>query len=292
MNKIQDILKWWRRYDNLRIRISTISKSYELHLSMEMLPHLLGLHYGTSKNIKGYRLYNLFKDNTDEEIYENIRNHNKDKVSSVKNRINYFEFFMKNLEKAELYENVHPDTKIKSTFFMVEIESGKYLQLGIVENEYMDYMETFIVRDDDKYIKTSPTKERVTAIERYEEDRIVPFSFDENKNDKLLKEYYNTNNLVSKWKIVASEHSNLSSYYPGRELDNKLLGELMYLDKQQAADSVGTCRFYFERYNKGVKESLNFDIGKGADNKAVLKELASGIAKETKANKSRQEPEI
>lgn len=190
MNKIQEILKLWRIYDNLRIRISTISKSYELHLSMEMLPHLLGLHYGTSKNIKGYRLYKFFEDKGDEEIYENIRNHNKDKVYSVKNRINYFEYFMRNLEKAELYENVHPDTKIKSTFFMVEIERGKYLQLGIVENEYMDYMETFIVRDDDKYIKTSPIKEQVTAIERYENDKLVPFSFDEEKNEKLLAEYH------------------------------------------------------------------------------------------------------
>lgn len=133
-------------------------------------------------------MYHAIKNLSDEEIYKNIEKNNPNRLELVKSRVEHFKYFMENLENAYLYEQTHPETKIKSDYLLVDMRDGNYLQLGIGNNGLEDYFETFIVRHDDHYFKDSQIKEQVEGLYRLDESMTpVPFSFDVERN-RLLEE--------------------------------------------------------------------------------------------------------
>ena len=58
--------------------------------------------------------------------------------------------------------------------------------------EKKDFLKTYFVEPNNEYFKNSNIVELVRSIERYDEKEkiYVPFSFDEEKNKKLLEEFY------------------------------------------------------------------------------------------------------
>lgn len=186
---IREIIDWFSHFNKYDVIIKTKSKEFEIEMKDRNLPHLLGLHYSSDRPLKGRRLLNAIKNLSDQEIYGNIEKYNPSRLEMVKSRIDYFKYFMENLENAYLYEQSHPDTKIKSEFLLVDMEDGNYLHLGIGNNGIEDYLETFIVRHDDSYFKSSQIKEQVEGLYRLDELMIpVPFSFDLEKNRALEEE--------------------------------------------------------------------------------------------------------
>lgn len=185
-NRIKEILNWFSNFNKTDVVIKTESKEFEIGLRNSTLPHLLGLHYSSERPLKGSRLYNAIKRLSDEQIYHNIEQHHPSKLEMVKSRVDNFQYFMENLESATLYEQTHPETKIKSDFLLVDIDDKQYLQLGLANNGGEDYLETFIVRHDDSYFKDSQIKEQVEGLYRLDDDMLpVPFSFDLEKNRQL-----------------------------------------------------------------------------------------------------------
>lgn len=192
--EIRDILKWYNQFDNIDIVIKTESKEFNVYIRNSSLPHLLGLQYindsDTRELYRGRKLLNLVNNKSDEYIFNLILKNNKSQFINVKNRIKYFRYFMENLEKATLYEQSMSNSKLKSDFLLVEIERNKYLQLAVAtERQDADYFETFIVDNRNKYIDKSCIKEKIISIERYKGDELIPFSFDNVKNRKLIEEY-------------------------------------------------------------------------------------------------------
>ncbi len=185
---IQQIMDWYRQFNKSDILIKSKTHEFEIGINDRQLPHLLGLHYVSRSYLRGSKLYNHVKRLSDEDIFKRIEENHPDKLNMVKDRIQYFKYFMENLESAYLYEQSHPDTKIKSEFLLVDMEDGHYLHLGIGNNGLEDYLETFIVRHDDTYIKESQIKEQVEGLYRLDELMIpLPFSFDLEKN-RILEE--------------------------------------------------------------------------------------------------------
>lgn len=178
MNKVKEIISWYKQFDNSNIVIKSEKHTFDLNILTVNLPHLLGLHYTTYQRMRGKSLLNYIEKLDDAQIYNNIDKYNGDKLDLVKDRIKYFKYFMENLDKTLLVEQTHPTSKIKSEFLLVEDESGKILQLGIArDREDTDYFETFLVRDDSAYFKESTILEKIVSIERWEQDKLVPFSF-------------------------------------------------------------------------------------------------------------------
>lgn len=192
--KIKEIFDWYKKFDNIDLLIKTETKNFNININTKALSHILGLQYSSEAKLKGRALYNYIKDKSDDEIYKLINRNNGDMLESVQNRINYFQPFMENLENAILFEQTNENSKIKSLFLLVELEDTKFLQLGIAtDRDDLDYLETFIVRNDDLYIANSTIQENIISIERYEDDELVPFSFNEEKNKILLQEYQEKN---------------------------------------------------------------------------------------------------
>ncbi|HEL1757004.1 MULTISPECIES: PBECR4 domain-containing protein [Streptococcus] len=186
---IKEILDWFSNYNKNDVIIKTPSKEFEIEIKNSNLPHLLGLHYSSDRPLKGRRLYSAIKNLSDEAIFRNVEKHNPNRLELVKSRVHYFKFFMENLENAYLYQQTHPETKLKSDYLLVDTQDGNYLQLGIGNNGLEDYLETFIVRHDDRYFKDSTIKEQVEGLYRLDELMIpVPFSFDVEKNRVLEEE--------------------------------------------------------------------------------------------------------
>lgn len=183
-NKVQEIIKWWNKFNNMNIKISGIKKEFYLSLNKQILPHLLGLHYINSNNesLKGIRLYNHIKKNriSDRELYSLIQKHNPDYLDNMRDRITNFKAFMENLENGRIVEMTNPNTRIKSNFLIVQTENRHIMQLGIKDLGYEDVFETFFVRQDDEYFKDTSLNEPIISIERYNENgELEKFSFKE-----------------------------------------------------------------------------------------------------------------
>lgn len=190
-NKIQDILKWYNNFNKEDIVITTNTNTFELEISNKRLPHLLGMQYVSKPPLRGHRLYEFIKDKSDTEIYNLIGKNNSEMLNSIKDRVENFKYFMENLENAILVEQTHPSTKINSDHLLVEVNENKYLQIGIArDREDTDYFETFIVRNDTIYFDDTTITEPVISIEKYDNDELVPFSFDRKKELQLLLKYH------------------------------------------------------------------------------------------------------
>lgn len=208
--KIKEIMDWWKKFNNTDIEIQTENNLFYIKLNDEQLPHLLGLQYtaNTSNKYTGRKLYNFCYGKNDEEIFELIRKNHGDMEESVRDRVSTFRYFMENLDRGVLHENMHFTTDIKSEHFIVEYQKDsknsnktKLLHLGLLTvaggDEIVEYgvidknLETYIIKQNERYIKNSPIIEVVKSIEKYnEQGELEPFSFDENKRQQLLAEYY------------------------------------------------------------------------------------------------------
>ena len=197
-NKIKQTINWWKQFNGNDVVFNTTNKKFLLSINSLSLPHLLGLQYSyrDPRLVSGGKILKDLKHKNDQEIYELIKINNFKMLENVKNRINTFEYFMKNLENAILVENTNPKTKIKSQHFFIEVKDNDYLHLGLLTasygqilNEYGEVdkkeLETYFRRADNKYFHKAKIEERIEKIERYEDDKLVPFSFDDNKRKKL-----------------------------------------------------------------------------------------------------------
>lgn len=183
-NKVQEIIKWWNKFNNMNIKISGIKKEFYLSLSKQILPHLLGLHYINSnkESLKGIRLYNHIKKNriSDRELYSLIQKHNPDYLDNVRDRITNFKAFMENLENGRIVEMTNSNTRIKSNYLIVQTEDNYIMQLGVKDIGYEDVFETFFIRQDNDYFKNTSLNEPIISIQRYNENgELEKFSFKE-----------------------------------------------------------------------------------------------------------------
>lgn len=184
-NRIQEIMKWWHQFDNSEIVIKTETNEFSVNISDSRLPHFLGMHYATENRIKGRSLYNFIKGKEDREVYELIRMYHPNQLENVENRVKYFKYFMEHLHEAILVNQTHENSKLHSSFLLVKQEDGTYLQLGIAhDREDTDYFETFLVENSNQYFRESNIHEKIISIERWEQDKLVPFSFKINQNQE------------------------------------------------------------------------------------------------------------
>lgn len=207
--KVKEIFEWYHQYNNNDIKIKAEEKEFYININDRALPHLLGLQYilNSSEKIRGRKLYEHIRNQnmSDQEIYDLVSLNNEDKLNDVVNRINTFKEFMKNLDKGYILEQTNPHTQIKSQYLVVQSKDNLFLHLGIkeeidgdrivdfkVDDKTKEILETYFARGDIKYFENSKIFEKIEAIERYEEKEkeYIPFSFDEEKNKILLKDYY------------------------------------------------------------------------------------------------------
>lgn len=212
--KVFETLKYFERYDCERIKITANNIRFELLFDKYSLPHLLGLHYmykarkinkrvmyfdENNQRMTGTKIYALIDSNTsDDEVFKKINENNPEQLKLVKDRVNTFSDFMKNLEYGYVVEN----TKIENlgghvNYFVVQDDQGNYNHLGIkTENgvdviaEYNDNISkliTYFKRNNNSYFKGSSIKENIISIEIYDRDQdtYIPFSFDQEKNERL-----------------------------------------------------------------------------------------------------------
>lgn len=207
--KVQDILKWFKQFNNELIKINSKNKEFEINIDERAVPHLLGLQYMKLKTenvpIKGKRLVNFIETNnlSDQDVIAYVNFNNDNKTNDVVNRINTFKYFFENLDKGVIYEQTNQFTNIKSTFLIVQTKDNMFLHLGIKQDEIgdtisefnvdvktRDILETYFAREDDKYFSNSKLFEPILSIERFNEvdNQYEKFSFNDKTRKKLEDE--------------------------------------------------------------------------------------------------------
>ena len=209
--KAKETIKWYEQFDNTNLIIKNNFKDINIKILKDNLPHLLGLHYIYSGNkIPPARVIAeeiKAKNISDEEIFKNVKKHNFNMLKSVKNRVRTFKEFLENFENGIILENTKKNTNINSTLFVIKTKDKKIMHLGIKEisgvimlenysemnqKEMRGIFETYFLRNNDKFTQNSKIHESITEISRYDEKlkEYLPFSFDNQRNQELLKKYY------------------------------------------------------------------------------------------------------
>lgn len=206
---VQNIFRWFNKFDKKDIRIQGKTKEFEIEIRNHYLVHLLGLQYinSNTKAMSGRMLYNYIQVNnlSNEDILSLVKKNNPNKFKSVTKRIDTFQNFLEELENSYIVEKTNKSTQIKSNYLVIQLKNNLIMHLGINKNEMGDsiesfeiipkknsYLETYFLQKNDKYYHNSNVYEKVIKIEKYDEreKEYVPFSFDDEKNKSLLKEYY------------------------------------------------------------------------------------------------------
>ena len=209
--KVQEILNWYKKFENIDIKIQGNTKEFDIEIRDKYLPHLLGLQYINSNdsNIRGKRLYSYIKDNnlSDQEILSRVeQNYGPRKRRDIYNRIETFPDFLKNLEEGIIVEKTL-DTKMNVNYLIIQNKDDEFYHLGILsgsngallvefenieDKREKDFLKTYFVEANKDYFKDTSIVEHIKSIERYDEKEkeYMPFSFDDEKNKSLLKEYY------------------------------------------------------------------------------------------------------
>ena len=209
--KVQDLFEWYKKFENMDIKIQGNTKEFDIEIRDKYLPHLLGLQYinDVNSNIKGKRLYSYVKDNnlSDQEILDRIeQNYGPGKREDISNRIETFPDFLKNLENGIIVEKTL-STKMNVNYLIIQNKDDEFYHLGILsgsngallvdfenveDKREKDLLKTYFVESNKEYFKGSNIAEIVKSIEKYDEKEkeYVPFSFDDEKNKSLLKKYY------------------------------------------------------------------------------------------------------
>lgn len=208
-NTIKNIIKWFEKYNNSEIRITSESKEFFIKININALPHLLGLQYayGDPTNIRGKNILRQFEKEkySDIDILKNVEKNNPEKLDNIKDRIKYFKNFMENLEQSNIVEMTNTKTRLKSNYLMIQIDDITIIELGIKNIGYEDVFETFIIEKDDLYFKDTTINEQVISIEKYNENgELEPFSFKDNiiekenkTNDLQYKNFTSLNEVIS-----------------------------------------------------------------------------------------------
>ncbi|QXW66313.1 hypothetical protein KX935_03645 [Streptobacillus moniliformis] len=210
--KVQEILNEIQKLNTIYLRIKGESKEFDIRLGIENIPHLLGLHYMEIRKIQPMEKIELIFDNnlSDEDILDRVEEYRgKKQRINVENRINTFEYFMNNLEKGVIVEKTL-ETKMDVNYLIVQSKEDDYYHLGIFSSDNgvllldfdelsekeKDIIKTYFVEKDIKnegikYWKNTNIMENILSISIYDEKlkKYIPFSFDEEKNRALLKEY-------------------------------------------------------------------------------------------------------
>ena len=209
--KVQEIFDWYKKFENIDIKIQGNTKEFDIEIRNKYLPHLLGLQYINSNenNIRGKRLYSYIKDNnlSDQEILSRVeQNYGPGKRRDIYNRIETFQNFFKNLEEGIIVEKTLA-TKMNVNYLIIQNKDDEFYHLGILsgsngallvefenieDKREKDFLKTYFVEANKDYFKDTSIVEQIKSIERYDEKEkeYMPFSFDDEKNKSLLKEYY------------------------------------------------------------------------------------------------------
>ena len=185
--KVQETFEWFEQFNKISIKIKGETKEFNIELENKNLPHLLGLQYiNSTKNdvamLKGRRLYNYIKFNklSDEKILEKIKNNSPGMEKAVKSRIETFQEFMENIEKAYILEKTYLNTTIKSNYLIVQSKGEEFLHLGIKQNQIASFdiiskkdswLETYFSRNNITYFQDSKIIEEIKGLYKYNEDK-------------------------------------------------------------------------------------------------------------------------
>ena len=268
--KVQEILNWYKKFENIDIKIQGNTKEFDIEIRDKYLPHLLGLQYINSNdsNIRGKKLYSYIKDNnlSDQEILSRIeQNYGPGKRRDIYNRIETFQNFFKNLEEGIIVEKTL-DTKMNVNYLIIQNKDDEFYHLGILsgsngallvefenieDKREKDFLKTYFVEANKDYFKDTSIVEQIKSIERYDEKEkeYMPFSFDDEKNKSLLKEYY------SKKKEKAKEF--LEEYLQRKGINTK---ELFRCVSPEHEDKNPSMSFY-----KKKNKCTCFACGKNYD---------------------------
>ena len=207
---IQNTLKSLEKYNEMNLLIQSETKDFDIIFANKYNPHLLGLSYITErKDMNGIKLYNYIFDNnlSDQEILNRVeQNYGPGKRKDISNRIETFPEFLKNLEEGIIVEKTL-DTKMNVNYLIIQNKDDEFYHLGILsgsngallvefenieDKREKDFLKTYFVEPNKEYFKGTDIAEPIKSIERYDEKEkiYVPFSFDKEKNEKLLKEFY------------------------------------------------------------------------------------------------------
>ncbi|CDA08457.1 PBECR4 domain-containing protein [Fusobacterium animalis] len=258
--KAKETIKWYEQFDNTNLIIKNNFKDINIKILKDNLPHLLGLHYMYSGNkIPPARVIAeeiKAKNISDEEIFKNVKKHNFNMLKSVKNRVRTFKEFL---------ENTKEDTNINSTLFVIKTKDKKIMHLGIKEisgvimlenysemnqKEMRGIFETYFLRNNDKFTQNSKIHESITEISRYDEKlkEYLPFSFDNQRNQELLKKYYlkkkENHNCLTGEPINIQVHSSGESKWIGKkdvekygiekmEGAREIIGQITYIENNK-----------------------------------------------------------
>ena len=268
--KVQEILNWYKKFENIDIKIQGNTKEFDIEIRDKYLPHLLGLQYINSNdsNIRGKKLYSYIKDNnlSDQEILSRVeQNYGPRKRRDIYNRIETFPDFLKNLEEGIIVEKTL-DTKMNVNYLIIQNKDDEFYHLGILsgsngallvefenieDKREKDFLKTYFVEANKDYFKDTSIVEQIKSIERYDEKEkeYMPFSFDDEKNKSLLKEYY------SKKKEKAKEF--LEEYLQRKGINTK---ELFRCVSPEHEDKNPSMSFY-----KKKNKCTCFACGKNYD---------------------------
>jgi len=125
---------------------------------------------------------------------------------NIINRVETFPEFLKNLEEGIIVEKTL-DSKMNVNYLIIQNKDEEFYHLGILsgsngallidfdnieDKREKDILKSYFIEPNKEYFKDSNIAELIKSIERYDEKekRYVPFSFDEVKNEKLLKQFY------------------------------------------------------------------------------------------------------
>ena len=267
--KAKETIKWYEQFDNTNLIIKNNFKDINIKILKDNLPHLLGLHYMYSGNkIPPARVIAeeiKAKNISDEEIFKNVKKHNPNMLKSVKNRVRTFKEFLENFENGIILENTKEDTNINSTLFVIKTKDKKIMHLGIKEisgvimlenysemnqKEMRGIFETYFLRNNDKFTPNSKIHESITEISRYDEKlkEYLPFSFDNQRNQELLKKYYlkkkENHNCLTGEPINIQVHSSGESKWIGKkdvekygiekmEGAREIIGQITYIENNK-----------------------------------------------------------
>ena len=268
--RVQEIFNWYKKFENTELRIKGTTKEFDIEIRDKYLPHLLGLQYinDVNSNIKGKRLYSYVKDNnlSDQEILDRIeQNYGPGKREDISNRIETFPDFLKNLENGIIVEKTL-STKMNVNYLIIQNKDDEFYHLGILsgsngallvefenieDKREKDFLKTYFVEANKDYFKDTSIVEQIKSIERYDEKEkeYMPFSFDDEKNKSLLKEYY------SKKKEKAKEF--LEEYLQRKGINTK---ELFRCVSPEHEDKNPSMSFY-----KKKNKCTCFACGKNYD---------------------------
>lgn len=260
MNKIKNIIKWFENFDNKNIKIVGLENEFQIKLNINALPHLLGLHY-INKNYRktsGRDLLSYLKraEVSDDEILKKVELNNKSQFMRVQARINNIVPFLKNLQNSTIFEMTNKSTNIKSNFLGVDLDNSNYRMLGIVSTPYDNYLETFLIQDNDLYFRNSKIEDPVISItEILEDGKEKLFSFDEDRQLKLDKISQSLNidehrDLVKTTDLNKRENCFMYDgfkYYPVRPWNSK--------EKEMSLNEISKYLFTDGLFNNEYKSS-------------------------------------